>query len=588
MDLCWWRGKSEMLSVLCAIAILLLAVCSAIPMALPEPGVLTRDGLGEQTPLSPAAGQQQGQNEELELDRHVRQTSTAVCKPQVTVIRFVQQGGVPAISTEEDGAVTVATFKDSEPRTGVLLELFGLCLDDVDSIVFPRPESKTCASRFGPYYPDPAQDQNSTVQRTFRLDLVDGREPDYNEVYHLCTGYEGDDAVDGLLRQGDLVKVKFLVTSSILPIWASALLVCVLLLFSGLFSGLNLGLMSLDPVELKVIMQSGTEAEKKYAKVIEPVRRHGNYLLCTILLGNVLVNATLTNLLDSLTGSGLVAVIASSGGIVVLGEIVPQSVCSRYGLAVGAKTIWLTRFFMIVTFPLAMPISWILDRILGREIGRVFKREELIKLVQVTRDHHDMAEDELEMLAGVLQFKNKTIAEVMTPKADMFLLADNTVLNFDTLRMIQKKGHSRIPVYCHGDESDIMGVLFVKDLMFVDPDENWPVSRIVKQYKHAVLRTVQDTKLDVMLEQFKSGVSHMSLVQRLINDCEGDPYYVTVGIVTLEDIIEEIIKTEIVDETDIVRDNITKEPVQRKPGRMLMWRCLCWTRLMVSTCPRTC
>ena len=197
-----------MLSVLCAIAILLLAVCSAIPMALPEPRVLTRDGLGEQTPLSPAAWQQQGQNEELELDRHVRQTSTAVCKPQVTGIRFVQQGAVPAISTEEDGAVTVATFKDSEPRTGVLLELFGLCLDDVDSIVFPRPESKTCASRFGPYYPDPAQDQNSTVQRTFRLDLVDGREPDYNEVYHLCTGYEGDDAVDGLLRQGDLVKVR--------------------------------------------------------------------------------------------------------------------------------------------------------------------------------------------------------------------------------------------------------------------------------------------------------------------------------------------------------------------------------------------
>ncbi|XP_065195973.1 metal transporter CNNM2-like [Sycon ciliatum] len=220
---------------------------------------------------------------------------------------------------------------------------------------------------------------------------------------------------------------------------------------------------------------------------------------------------------------------------------------------------------MIVTFPLAMPISWILNYILGEEPGRVYKREELIKVVEVTRDHHYIAEDELEMLTGVLEFKNKTIKDVMTPKADMFLLADNTVLNLEMLRKIQKKGHSRIPVYCHGDESDIMGVLFVKDLMVVNPDENLPVSRIVKQYEHAVLSTVPDTKLDVMLEQFKSGVSHMSLVQRPSNNCEGDPYNVTVGIVTLEDIIEEIIKTEIVDETDIVRDNITKEPVQRKP-----------------------
>ena len=82
--------------------------------------------------------------------------------------------------------------------------------------------------------------------------------------------------------------------------------------------------------------------------------RHGNYLLCSLLLGNVLVNNSLTILLDTLT-SGVVAIIGSTLGIVIFGEIVPQSICSRYALAVGAHTIWCTKFFMVVTFPLSYP-----------------------------------------------------------------------------------------------------------------------------------------------------------------------------------------------------------------------------------------
>jgi len=152
--------------------------------------------------------------------------------------------------------------------------------------------------------------------------------------------------------------------------------------FVGLFSGLNLGLMSLNKTDLKIIINTGNTEEKKFAAKIAPVRNHGNFLLCCLLFSNVLVNASLTILMDELT-SGLVAIIMSTLFIVVFGEIIPQALCSRYGLAVGAKTIYITKFFMFVTFPLAYPLSKVLDKLLGEEIGNVYTRERLKELLKV-------------------------------------------------------------------------------------------------------------------------------------------------------------------------------------------------------------
>ena len=159
--------------------------------------------------------------------------------------------------------------------------------------------------------------------------------------------------------------LKIRVIHRALPIWATILCLICLLLLSGLFSGLNLGLMSLTPHDLLVIQEAGTENDRKYAKRIYPVRKHGNFLLCTILLGNVLVNSTTTILLDTLI-SGAAAVAAATLAIVIFGEIVPQAICSRHGLKVGSKTIVLTRFFMYLTWPISKPLSKLLDIILGK------------------------------------------------------------------------------------------------------------------------------------------------------------------------------------------------------------------------------
>lgn len=128
-------------------------------------------------------------------------------------------------------------------------------------------------------------------------------------------------------HQGNETWLTFRVEGRLLPLALQITLIIVLLCLTGLFAGLNLGLMSLDKNELKVIMMKGDEDEKRYARTIEPLRRRGNFLLCTILLSNVAINSTLTVLLDQLT-SGLIAVIISTLSIVIFGDIVPQ-VCRR-------------------------------------------------------------------------------------------------------------------------------------------------------------------------------------------------------------------------------------------------------------------
>uniref|UniRef100_A0A5F8A8W6 Metal transporter n=1 Tax=Macaca mulatta TaxID=9544 RepID=A0A5F8A8W6_MACMU len=385
------------------------------------------------------------------------------------------------------------------------------------------------------------------------------------KLYALCTRAQPDGP---WLKWTDKDSLLFMVEEPgrFLPLWLHILLITVLLVLSGIFSGLNLGLMALDPMELRIVQNCGTEKERRYARKIEPIRRKGNYLLCSLLLGNVLVNTSLTILLDNLIGSGLMAVASSTIGIVIFGEILPQALCSRHGLAVGANTIILTKFFMLLTFPLSFPISKLLDFFLGQEIRTVYNREKLMEMLKVTEPYNDLVKEELNMIQGALELRTKTVEDIMTQLQDCFMIRSDAILDFNTMSEIMESGYTRIPVF-EDEQSNIVDILYVKDLAFVDPDDCTPLKTITRFYNHPVHFVFHDTKLDAMLEEFKKGKSHLAIVQKVNNEGEGDPFYEVLGLVTLEDVIEEIIKSEILDESDMYTDNRSRKRVSEKNKR---------------------
>lgn len=333
------------------------------------------------------------------------------------------------------------------------------------------------------------------------------------------------------------------------------LLAIILLMLSGSFSGLTLGLLGLDVNGLEIVIKGDDLKEREYARKILPVRRRGNLLLCTLLLGNTVVNAVISVLLSSLT-TGQVGFILSTLCIVIFGEIAPQAVCSRHGLRIGAKALPLVRTFITIFYIVAYPASLILDRILGTELGIVYDKAELRQLVRMHSiisatgtDDPVLQQQESRMMEGALMFSQRTVREVMTPLSRVFMLNVSARLDFDTLSFIFKTGHSRIPVF---DKTpyNVVGVVFTKDFILVDPDDEIPIRSVLPFYGNAVLRVSASTTLDKCLNRFKSQRFHMAIAFQRRHTNDGDILSEVVGIVTLEDLLEEILQEEIIDETD--------------------------------------
>ncbi|KYN32677.1 Metal transporter CNNM2 [Trachymyrmex septentrionalis] len=445
--------------------------------------------------------------------------------------------------------------------TNAVIRLFGTGITEDTLITFtdiPADRGSVCDKIKSNEFPvENIEESTATVRVVLPL----------GSSFYICTKrplYEKERLNKDIVlfrHQGIALHNTISTYEKLLPLWIAILIILTCLTLSALFSGLNLGLMAIDRTELKILCNTGTEKEKKYARTIQPVRNHGNYLLCSILFSNVLVNSIFTIILDELT-SGIVAVICSTLAIVIFGEISPQAFCSRHGLCVGANTIYLTKLTMLITFPLSYPISKCLDFFLGEEIGNVYNRERLKELVKVTTGYNDLEKDEVNIIAGALELRKKTVVDVMTRIEDVYMLNYNAILDFETVSEIMKSGFSRIPVY-EDVRTNIVTMLYIKDLAFVDPDDNTPLKTLCQFYQNPCNFIFEDVTLDIMFKQFKEGhKGHMAFVQRVNNEGEGDPFYEVIGLITLEDVIEELIQAEIIDETDVFTDNRSKRKRQ--------------------------
>jgi len=350
-----------------------------------------------------------------------------------------------------------------------------------------------------------------------------------------------------------------------LPPAVQFITIVLLVAFSGLFSGLTLGLLGLDKMGLQIVIGGGEPERAKLAKKLLPLREDGNLLLCTLLLGNVAVNALLSILMANLT-NGLVGFLLSTAIIVIFGEIIPQASCSRHALYLGAKAVPIVVVLKWIIFPLAKPFAMALDYALGEELGTIFSHAELTEMVVLHVREHAMDEETGLAIKGALNYKQMKASEVMTPLDTVFMLSADDVLSYQTIANIFKAGFSRIPVY-KDSKQNIVGLLYAKDLIFIDPEDKTPIRNFTAVFGRPVTKVFSWTELGECMQVFRGGKGHMALVVDVMegddDDAEGDPTYALVGVITLEDIVEEIIGEEIVDEYDTWNDNQHSKVVVR-------------------------
>ena len=256
--------------------------------------------------------------------------------------------------------------------------------------------------------------------------------------------------------------------------------------------------------------------------------------------------------------SGIIGFLSSTVLIVVFGEITPQSICARYGLAVGAYTVIIVRAFICALYIIAKPIALVLDCLLGEELGNILSKNQMKKLFEMYEKDQLLNPDERKLLIAALEIQEKEAKHIMTPISKIYMLDINTKLTEEKIHEIYLQGFSRIPIY-EGKRDNIVGILLVRDLLVINNREQIVV---LKQLGSLILRDIiavdHETNIEPILQEFKKGTSHLCIVRKTVDDGVHDPYYQNMGIISLEDIIEEILQDDIEDEIDNDKENVKK------------------------------
>lgn len=293
--------------------------------------------------------------------------------------------------------------------------------------------------------------------------------------------------------------------------------------------------MALDPNDLKRKAKLGDKAAKR----VLPFRRKTHLTLSAILLTNVAAVSATSLVLESVF-YGLVAGIAATLLTVIFGEIFPQALFMRSALKVCARLSPLLRLMTILTYPISKPLEILLDKLFQGETARLQSRHELGLMIteHLGSQQSELDDDEVEIIRGALQLSEKRVGSIATPIDKVYWLEPGTVIDGDKIDEIKASGRSRIPVL-NKDKTICFGILLVKQLVDIDFEAERP--RVDELTLHPAQTVGSMTALDTMFRKFIGAHTHLMPVEK---DDE------IIGIVTIEDLIEEIVGHEIEDETD--------------------------------------
>ncbi len=357
----------------------------------------------------------------------------------------------------------------------------------------------------------------------------------------------------------------------------SLLLILVLLLGNAFFALAETALISIRHSYVRLLMeQKHRMAAHLNALKSEPTRFLSTVQVGVTLLGFLASAVAATNLAEPLYhalkpleasiesrllyGLSVIVVTLLTGfASIILGEIVPKSIAVTYpervALVIAAPMVFIDRV-------LAPPV-WLvntLTRLILRPFGiqpqrlaPVVSEEELRVLVEAGEEQGVIEEQEKEMIQSIFEFTDTIAREVMTPRVDMKCIpADATPQ--EAIALIRKTGHSRIPVY-EGSVDNILGILHAKDLLRLC--EGAPPKLSIREMMRPPYFVPESKRVVELLQELRRQRVHMAIVQ--------DEYGGTAGLVTLEDLVEEIVG-EIQDEYDVEPE----EPVQTLPDGSLL------------------
>ena len=316
-----------------------------------------------------------------------------------------------------------------------------------------------------------------------------------------------------------------------------SLLLLFLFFCSAFFSACEVAFFSLNPLQQKEM----EEKKGRSGRLVHSLLQKPRELLITIYIGNELVNigisVVITSIAISVFGSAGVGVAIgiSTFLLLFLGEIVPKTISLKYAQPYALFAAYPLKGFANIVQPAQKLFNSWTEKIM-RSFGILtnsqknssISDEEFRTMVQVGEGEGVIDSDESDLIHNAIEFAETTVGEVMTPKIDMFTVNIKDSLD-EILPRIMKNFYSRVPVY--GEEEEILGILFTKDLTRL---KHLPIEKVnLKSILHPSVVVPKTKMIKEMLEEFRKLKRHMAIVL--------DEYGSVCGLVTLEDIIEELV-----------------------------------------------